>query len=410
MKNETKRRFIKDMNLPIQVVQEPYFSYYMTLYDRDLGTMEKYRMLQDAVEKCGSEEAFLQEYYNVRDRVISETKEVPAYHDFLEADMSVYSFEAPKLPDAHKTDVYKPQNVGQKFVSLDMKQANYQVLRMFSKDIVFGTDTYEECISRYTELEYMRNSKYLRQVIFGNMNPKRQTTIQKYCMKQVFDLLVQEYGIPLEAFAVFTFDEIVLRHGRLDQETAERVEGKAEEKILEKLGIRVAVKPFTLKDIGGKDFYVNEMDNGTVKFKKVPSIYFPQVYKEYRSIPLEEKDFVFFHEGFLARFMEPVFDLFRPGRLVICRAASGASEFDIYARVISADKKEDTLVLDKYVEHGRLRAFASGRMVGYREFEPYYRPMTREEAGRFCKGLRQCRYKGGELMETLRIAEKAALG
>ena len=40
---------------------------------------------------------------------------------------------------------------------------------------------------------------------------------------------------------------------------------EAEEKILQELGINVRVKPFTLRSIGGKDFFVNELEDGTAE-------------------------------------------------------------------------------------------------------------------------------------------------
>ena len=41
--NTLRKRFIKDYNLPIQLVQNPYFSYYINLIDKDYNTIEKYK-------------------------------------------------------------------------------------------------------------------------------------------------------------------------------------------------------------------------------------------------------------------------------------------------------------------------------------------------------------------------------
>ena len=308
MTSEVKKRFVKDESLPIQLLKEPYFSYYICLYNRDFDTVRKYGDLHRALERCGSEEKFLQEYYGIRDRVITRTKELPEYAEFLECDMSKYDIEAPVLPNAHKTDVYKMVNVDRRFISIDMKKANFQVMKMFSEKIVFGADTYEEYIGRFTDMDYFRNSKYTRQVIFGNMNPKRQTKMQKYCMRKVFDLLIAEYDISPEAFAVFTFDEIVLRRDMLDERTAAAVISGAGKKIMDGLGIAVRVKPFTLRSIGGRDFYANEVEDGTVEFKKAPSIFFAQIYKKYYGMELCDNDLMFYHEGYMAKFQEPLFD------------------------------------------------------------------------------------------------------
>ena len=117
MTSEVKKRFVKDESLPIQLLKEPYFSYYICLYNRDFDTVRKYGDLHRALERCGSEEKFLQEYYSIRDKVITCTKELPEYAEFLECDMSKYDIEAPVLPNAHKTDVYKMVNVDRRGVA-----------------------------------------------------------------------------------------------------------------------------------------------------------------------------------------------------------------------------------------------------------------------------------------------------
>ncbi|MEG1222930.1 MAG: hypothetical protein RSD69_04560, partial [Bacilli bacterium] len=57
-------------------------------------------------------------------------------------------------------------------------------------------------------------------------------------------------------------------------------------------------------------FFKTSIDlNGNVKevFKSVPNLFFPQIFKHKFNMPLDEKDMLFFHEGRLARFMEPIY-------------------------------------------------------------------------------------------------------
>ena len=307
MTSEMLKRFVKDESLPIQLLKEPYFSYFINLYDKDFNTVKKYSDLCDAIRAFGSEDRFLQEYHDVRDKVIISTKALPSYAEYTKYDMSRFDIDVPVLPNAHKTDVYKMTNVGQRFISIDMRKANFQVMKLFFPGIVRNADTYEDFVRMFTDMEYFITSKYTRQVVFGNMIPERQTKMQKYCMKQIFNLLVREYQIPVEAFAVFTFDEIVLRRDVIDESTVQRLIEGAEKKILAELHISVRVKPFTLRSVGGKEFYVNELENGGVEFKKAPSIFFPQIYKKYYGMELNDNDLMFYHERFMAKFQETIF-------------------------------------------------------------------------------------------------------
>lgn len=59
------------------------------------------------------------------------------------------------------------------FFSLDLKKVNYHVLKFYYPNLVLNTHTYEDFIGQFTEFDYIRKSKYIRQVIFGNLNPKK---------------------------------------------------------------------------------------------------------------------------------------------------------------------------------------------------------------------------------------------
>ena len=305
MNAEVIQRFVKDQKIPISIYQEPYFSYFLELY----GLMGKYRKLEDTIKACGSEAAFLDTYYKVRDRIIQNIKDTKAYELFNTCDMSKYNIPAITLPNARKNDVYKEDMSGRYFLSIDMRKANYRVLKLFDHELVLNSKTYEELVSKYTDLEYIKESKYTRQVVFGNMNPKRQVTMEKYYMFNVLEYLLYVSGYPFtEAdIAVFTYDEIVIyRNGFESQEFCRQME----KDILANVGVDTKVTSFCCKQIiPGKDFYVKEAQDGSFEFKGIPSVYFPQVYKYYTSNghpEYTETDLMFYYEGNLANFRHPV--------------------------------------------------------------------------------------------------------
>ena len=294
MEHKTLLRFVDDYNLPITLLDEPYFSYFLSLYDRDYGTLAKYEMFKDAVEKLGSEAAFLEGQY-------------------LEDDMKKYAIDTPQMPNLGKQDIYNRTNVGRYFVSVDMSRANFQVLKKYNKRLVFNADTYEEYMAWFTDMPYIVGSKYTRQVIFGNMKPKKQVAMQRFYMRQVFDYLYDDSNVYYhdaggrcisgDQFRVFTNDEIVFEtDGYMPAEEAEIMKRS----IKRALDIDVTVKSFLLKGIG-EEYFVKEYENGTRDFKKIPPDIFPQVYKKYCGIRLEDNDFLFFYNGRLARYVDPLF-------------------------------------------------------------------------------------------------------
>lgn len=81
-----------------------------------------------------------------------------------------------------------------------MKKANFTALRHYNKDIVGGKDTYEDFLGMFTDENYFKESKYIRQVIFGNVNPKRQITYEKFLMDKVLVKLLTVFEKSSVAF------------------------------------------------------------------------------------------------------------------------------------------------------------------------------------------------------------------
>jgi len=74
--------------------------------------------------------------------------------------------------------------------------------------------------------------------------------------------------------------------------------------------VPLRVELFTLKKIGGINGYYKEKrdEEGIreVTFKGIDSYYAPFVFRKYLGEEVEESDFVFVHEGILAKFIEKI--------------------------------------------------------------------------------------------------------
>ena len=168
--NRAKERFCKDCNIPIRLFQEPYFSDRIKLFDKFYGTVEKWNRFVAELQKYNCEQDYFEEYNRVKDAAINSIKESESYQRFNSEDMNKFAITHKDLPTK---DIFKPTNNEKIFISIDMRKANFSSLHSYDKGIFCNADTWEQFISRFTDNEHIVNSKYIRQVILGNCNPKR---------------------------------------------------------------------------------------------------------------------------------------------------------------------------------------------------------------------------------------------
>lgn len=298
--NEIKQRFIKDYKLPFNVTEEPLFSYYIDTLDNFYKTKEKLSNLEKFVETFGNESEFFKESSKIIQTIIDSVQRKNIYKTFSNDPMS----NQPYIKDVANKDIYSLNNVGGHFFSIDLVKANFQAMKKYSNDLVLGANDYNEFMSKFTDFEYFKNSKQIRQVIFGNLSPKKQQIIQKTMMKEIYDLLL-EAGIPNNKFINSSADEIIIKADSKD-ENLEHI--RIAEKIREHgLLPNTRFELFELNNIGNRKFFVKEFYDGNVEFKGIPSQYFLQAFKEYFKIPLNDNDLKFYHDQQLATFDLPLF-------------------------------------------------------------------------------------------------------
>ena len=175
---ELQKRFVSDYKLPIPLINEEYFQYYLKLYESDYGALTKYNdLLENIRVHYGNDPArFLEEYYDIRENIIQSVLSSPAFLKFNNMDMNVYAIK--DRPNVTSNNIYNQNNAGKFFISVDIKKANFQTLKNIDKKIVLDADTYEDFIfiGKFTDSDYIKASKYTREVIFGKLNPKRHIT------------------------------------------------------------------------------------------------------------------------------------------------------------------------------------------------------------------------------------------
>ena len=298
-----KERFCKDCNIPIRLFQEPYFTDRLKLFNKFYGTLEKWNIFLEGLQKYHCEQDYFEEYNRVKDAAILSIKESEAYQKFNEEDMNKYRVTYENLPNK---DIFKPSNDGKLFISIDMRKANFSSLYHYDNSMFSGAKTWEEFISKFTENKHIINSKYIRQVILGNCNPKRHITYEKYLMNEVLDVLIKEVGYWFDEIVFFSNDEIVIDMDNYADCIRNRNITKS--KLEEYFDFPLNVELFYLHKINGTDGYYKEIVKGikerSFEFKCLDNYMLPFVIRSFLGEEITDNDKVFYHEGLLAKFIE----------------------------------------------------------------------------------------------------------
>ena len=315
-----KKRFCKDYNIPIAVYDNPYFMQRLTIIDKVKPCLANFIDFCKELEKFDNEQDYFEYYNSVKDKTI----------DFLKGNECFIDFNTRKIemPEFYisKRNLYIEDNDENIFISLDMKKANFSALRFYNAEIFDGATTWEEFLSKFTDSRHVINSKYIRQVIMGACNPKRQIQQEKLIMFSLMNTVITQLTTaqsdgsksdieaalePLRDFEVYSLgeDEIILHiigNGTLRSyyQLISDIVKKTEYSDF------IRVTAFMLSKIKGTDGYIKRIltdyDKWDIEFKCLSAEIYHQVVKYFLSIPVCEDDLVFYHNGKLAKYLEPI--------------------------------------------------------------------------------------------------------
>ena len=309
-----RERFCKDCNIPINLFHEPYFSERLELYDMLFcDTLNKWNIFTKELEKYHSEQEYFEEYNRVKDAAISSIKNSEAYQMFCEEDMNKFQIQNKNF-SSH--DIYHDENKNRVFISIDMKQANFTALQHYgdsiSKSMFAGASTWEDFISLFTDNKHIINSKYIRQVILGNCNPKRHITYEKHLMDKFLTQLLETEIVEPDKITFFSNDEIVIDVTGYYQNDFDKFCDVHKKIIKLALNFEVYLKPqlFTLRKIYGANGWFKEIlfCNSKVYFvnfeiKCCDANMMPFVIRKLLNEEITENDKVFYHNGLLAKYI-----------------------------------------------------------------------------------------------------------
>ena len=314
-------RFVSDYRLPVSVTGMPeIFFHQLRLYEEHWHAFTLWKELNAFIDEKfgGDQNRFLDTYYKIRDEIITNTEDSDAYKKFNSIDMK--QFEVKNRPAVTSNNIYNGENVGKCFLSIDLRKANFQALRWCDPGIVLGADTYEDFIGKFTDLDYVKKSKYTRQVVFGKLNPKRHITVEKFLIAKVWECVRnwQDGEFPEgdreKMLVSMSNDEIVLScESILPSALLRRIEAH----VKESSGLDVKAESFLLTGWQLKSarsghtrvtFYAKNFGDGRPEeLTCVPGPYHAVVWKLYHGLKISDLDRHFVYEKIDSMFCEDFF-------------------------------------------------------------------------------------------------------
>lgn len=297
-----KKRFCKDCNLPVAIYESPYFLSRLGLLDKHYYSLHKWFIFVRSLknEKYRNEQDYFEDCDRIQTAIIADIILSVGYNNFIAEDMNKFAVENTGFPRA---DIYKPQNDQRRFISIDIKSANFSALRHYDSTIFAGERTWREFIGKYTDNEHIQNSKYMRQSILGKCNPKRQIAYEKYLMDKVLTAILKV--VSRDCVVSLNNDEIVLdvTDAYNKEETDSLIIDFLLNDEISGLKIPLSFEQFQLHKLGNIGYY-KQLSDDSIEFKCVSNHMLPFAIAKVEELELTENSKVFYHDGLLAKFIE----------------------------------------------------------------------------------------------------------
>ena len=332
MEERINAKFCKDMNIPISLHMNPYFKDRLETYDKYKPCLSDYALYRKTLSNYRTFEDFAANYNNFKDSVIKDLWDKPGVKKLSEEDHTKF---IPIYKSFPKKDIFKNTNANKIFMSIDIVKANFSALRHYDSEIVDNKNSYEDYVRQFTDIEYFVKSKYIRQVIFGNINTKRIIMYERFLIDKVVEILlkyvkaeeivsVSNDEIVIDTTNICTNSNIFTLQNNFLREIYETIPDFVPLK-LELYSLRVLANQFQNQayvkeflDVSkvkaakcdDKVFEIEKvMPKSNYEFKCVNSLDLPFILKKYLGEEVTENDKIFQIEGKLAKLIDiPVFE------------------------------------------------------------------------------------------------------
>lgn len=273
------RSFVKLFDLHVPSYED--FDYYKNQYAK----LSNWKNINELVKMYEQAESEIEDIFAYKiakvDEVVNFLKGSRAYNELNDDNL---------IPDLPVNKNFEFEE-GKKYLSIDLKMANWQVLKKYDPDFLNELgDTYSDLLNKFNIHPIFHQSKHFRQYIFGNVNPKRQVRAQRVMIQDLINAL-SNHNLKVE---FIKWDEVIYSY-----EDVNKI------KFLEEIDSDLfRVKLFSVKLVEDfrihtyYDFSDNEIDSEIVGCNGHK--YFILLKKWILNEPLDIRDLYFRNDGDLA--------------------------------------------------------------------------------------------------------------
>lgn len=171
-----RKRFVKDHSLPISIFKNPYFNYYINLYQDSFYSLDNYNSFSIMIDKIG-EDKFFEKSNNLKENIVKAITSKNSYKNFL--NQNIKSFKDQSLDIKNNCSLYQNENHKKLFISIDLVSANLQALHFINPEIVFHKDNWKDLILEFSNEEYWMSSKKNSPSYFWTFKSQKTTDCSK---------------------------------------------------------------------------------------------------------------------------------------------------------------------------------------------------------------------------------------
>lgn len=292
--NQFNSYFVRFYKLPIELCQDSSFEYFLdTVLFLHPSIKDNYSemLILCKTRFKGDVYAFQEHIENIKKYMMLTIRNSEEFKTFT-------NDKLPKLkPLVHNVsqNLFVPKNVGKGIMRFDIIKANYNTINIHNPRI-FESETWENFVMKFTDLEIMKKSKIFREIIFGELK------LVKKVSSMVNDILATIY----EKFAHFS--PLCILGDEICFEYNEKQVSEIEEYLEANWKGCFRTEKFTLSSYDTKvgTIYIEEYVDKT-KIRCCSRKYLMQVVKHHQKKEIISLDRKFIDNGMVATFDENIF-------------------------------------------------------------------------------------------------------
>lgn len=296
LSSDSIEMFIKYSRVPIPLPLSDSLDYYLELLDPYYNAKEKFSQYINSIKKYKNSSLYSHYIKEVMDKIIDKFNENAYFKQFKSMKPNKYNYST-LLADVTNKKIYVPQNHNKMLLSIDMKTAQFNVIKHYNKDAVLGFDKWIDLVSSFTDDKFIINSKYFREIIFGKLGvTQKAIDACTYHLEDIYEYIKDQYDYTDSDLLCVSSDEIVLKYN-----------GKTPIDIDDLFPNKFNVCVYNLKKIDNKPYYVREIVYPTkrIDFKCVDKNFICQAIKKIEGRKIEDNDLRFIINGYIAKYEKP---------------------------------------------------------------------------------------------------------